>query len=272
MNTERIDLRGASTTLLWTLYLRARDARSARPILGDTYATGVLDRIDYDVRKLRLMAKETPTIAARARCLDVWTAQFLAEHPHGQVLHLGCGLDSRPLRVELPATARWIDVDLPDVMQLRRKLYDLPPAVELFSASATDPGWWADVDGDRSTLVVCEGLLMYLDGPEVHRLLDRAVRQLRSGRLIFDAVAPWSVGFSHLIPAFRRADTGFSWAYRRDEFDLHHPDLQRLDDRGVLDLAIGYTTNPALRAAYRPWTWLPPTRDAMRLHRFGFGA
>lgn len=75
----------------------------------------------------------------------------------------------------------------------------------------------------------------------------------------------------HEVPAFRRPGTGFSWGYRRDEFETRHPGLDRVDDRGVLDLAIACTTNPALRSAYRSLVWLPPTRNAMRLHPFSFG-
>ncbi len=74
--------------------------------------------------------------------LDSWAAEFLAAHPDGLVLHLACGLDSRPLRVARPASAAWIDVDYPDVIALRRRLYDLPAGVTTIGTSVTEPEWW----------------------------------------------------------------------------------------------------------------------------------
>lgn len=271
MSTERVDLRGSSVTLLWTLYLRARDARCARPVLGDRHAAEVIERIDYDFSKLRLLTTGTATIAARARCFDTWTEQFLTTYPHGQVLHLGCGLDSRPLRVSLPATTRWIDVDFPEVIDLRQRLYDFPSSVDSIASSVTDSVWWDEVSRDLPTLVLCEGLLMYLRGQDVHTLLDRAVDTLPSGRIAFDAVAPWAVSASRYDPRLRCASTRFSWGYRRTEFESRHPGLVRRDERGALDLAGTHARNPALRACYRPLSWVPPMRDAMRLHHFTFG-
>ncbi|MHA6805153.1 class I SAM-dependent methyltransferase [Salinifilum ghardaiensis] len=271
MTTERADLRGAAATLLVTLYMRARDARSPRPILGDRYAADVMGRIDYDFHRLRLAAGDAPLVCTRARCLDTWTARFLAEHPRGQVLHLGCGLDSRPLRVAPPAAVRWVDVDYPDVIDLRERLYDLPPPVELVPSSVTDPGWWDRVASDRPTLLIAEGLLMYLHPHEVHALLDRAVSALPSGRLAFDTVAPWTARAAGLTKYFLPQDIRFSWVYRQHEFASRHPDLRRWDDRSVTGLATAAARNPLLRATYRAYSSVPALRDAMRLRLFGFG-
>ncbi|MHA6800704.1 class I SAM-dependent methyltransferase [Bounagaea algeriensis] len=273
MTTERVDLRGAAATLLVMLYMRARDARSPHPILGDRYAADVLERIDYDSARLRLVAAgDAPVICARARCLDAWTEQFLAEHPHGQVLHLGCGLDSRPLRVARPDSARWVDVDYPDVIELRRRLYDLPSSVEEIPSSVTDPCWWDRVARDRPTLVLAEGVLMYLHPQQVHALLEQAVSTLTSGRIAFDTVAPWTARAAELTSRVLPQDIRFHWTYRQQEFAARRPELRRCDDRSAAALATGSVHDPLLRAIFRAYTAVPTFRDAMRLHRFTFGA
>src|SRR5437588_1874194 len=102
-NSENGQLSGVKETLLYTLYYRALDQRSKDPIVGDTWAAGVLDRIAADHRKGLLTAKLgasgrfTPLL--RARRLDDWAREFLARHPDATVLHLGCGLDSRAFRL-----------------------------------------------------------------------------------------------------------------------------------------------------------------------------
>ncbi len=95
-------------TLLGTLYLRAYESRSPRSILRDHYAAEALDRIAYDEPKLakRLNPKANQfLVALRAKQLDRWTTEFLDRHPDATVLQLGCGLDSRVLRLGKPATA-----------------------------------------------------------------------------------------------------------------------------------------------------------------------
>ena len=79
--------------------------------------------IDYDFGKLKVREYESQIIAIRSRQFDVLTSRFLKEQPDSIVLHLGCGMDSRVFRVDAPATVQWFDVDYPDVIELRRRLY-----------------------------------------------------------------------------------------------------------------------------------------------------
>ncbi|RZT83948.1 methyltransferase (TIGR00027 family) [Pseudonocardia sediminis] len=271
MTTEKVDLRGAAATLLMTLYMRAFDARSRRPILGDRYAQEVLDRVEYDFATLHRFTGDASAIVCRAKRLDEWTTEFLVAEPHGQVLHLGCGLDSRPLRVRPPRTCRWIDVDQPEVIDLRRRLYDLPDHVETVPASVTDEGWWDQVSTDRPTLVVAEGLLMYLPDDDVRALVDRVRQTLPRGLLAFDAVAPWTVTVSKWTPEFRAVGTRFHSAWDRGTFESRHPSLHRLDDVSVYDMAALAEPRLWLRPALYVAGVLPPMRDSMRLHRYRFG-
>lgn len=61
----------------------------------------------------------------RSHYFDQACREFLGRHPEGQVLNLGCGLDSRIYRVDPPAELPWFDLDYPEVMDLRERLY--PP-------------------------------------------------------------------------------------------------------------------------------------------------
>ncbi|KAK4098706.1 hypothetical protein N658DRAFT_398013, partial [Parathielavia hyrcaniae] len=66
----------------------------------------------------------------RARALDWWTADFLALHRARNqpvtVVHLACGLNARCFRVEHGPDVRWFDVDLDDVVALRKTLFLAP--------------------------------------------------------------------------------------------------------------------------------------------------
>lgn len=269
---EKIELQGAAATLLLTLYMRAWDAKQRTPILGDRYAVEVMDRVEVDPKLLRWASGDASAVTCRARTLDGWTRDFLATHPDAQVLHLGCGLDSRPLRVGVPDTCRWLDVDQPEVIDLRRRLYTLPDQVECVPTSVSDDRWWAEVATDRPTLAIAEGLFMYLPEEDVHRIVDRLVANVPGGELAFDAVAPWTVRASGLAPQFRSTSGRplFRWAWDGAGFAARHPRLTDVDDVSVYDMAAISEPRVYLRPLLALAGLVPAMRDSMRLHRFRF--
>ena len=103
------------------------------------------------------------------------------------MLHLGCGLDTRVFRIDPSATVRWYDVDLPDVIELRRQLYPARPGYEMIAASVADLQWLDSIPGDTPVLVVAEGLVQYLPVDDRGALFNRITEQFPSGEIIFDA-------------------------------------------------------------------------------------
>ena len=183
-------------TLLGTLYLRAWESRLPPPILGDHYAAEVIERIDCDFAKLKRRVRPNSNqflVALRARQLDDWSGAFLACHPDATVLQLGCGLDSRMLRLDPLGTLRWFDLDVPQVIDLRRRIYPERGRYQMIGASVTEDGWLEDIPADRPVLIVAEGLLPYLTQADVRRLLQRLTDHFASGELIFDGLAPWII-------------------------------------------------------------------------------
>lgn len=71
------NLHGSPETLLSIVYMRAMDAKSIRPILGDQYAADIVDSIEYDWAKFGLNMSRSAGFALRARFLDRWTTAFV---------------------------------------------------------------------------------------------------------------------------------------------------------------------------------------------------
>ncbi|MGH3766458.1 MAG: class I SAM-dependent methyltransferase [Pseudonocardiaceae bacterium] len=251
------------------LYLRARDSKNRHPILGDPYAEELLARIDYDFDQLRRLRGNTALIASRPRQFDIWTQHFLDRHSDGLVLHLACGLDSRPLRVRRARTSRWIDLDYPDVIALRRRLYQLPADVETIAASVTEADWWEHIPTTRPALVLAEGLFMYLTPTQVSEVIDRALTHRSPGTLAFDGVAPWVVMAARLQPSFRRAGTGFHWALSSPPaLTEGRPGLTLTDDISAFSLIGQATRTLAGQTALNVLSRFPALRDAVRLVRY----
>jgi len=268
MDGGKVDATGlgddVTWTLLGTLYLRAWESRAERSILRDHWAAEAVDRIDYDFARLskRLRPQSNQfLVALRASQLDEWSAAFLARHPDATVLQLGCGLDSRMLLIDPPPVARWFDVDLPKVINVRRQLYPEHDRYHMIGASVTDPDWLGRVPADRPALIIAEGFLMYLAESDVRRLLQRLTDHFRSGELIFDGVAPWLT---------RLAKRAHWWGLRDGrELERWNPRLRCVEQ---LAFTTRYAKIPvrSYRALYRLGNAIPGWRNMFRHYRLTF--
>ena len=89
-----------SQTLLIPLWARAVEQREAEPLVVDPVAVAMVERIDYDWRRIRLSLGDLVQCVVRLREFDRFVRDFLVRHPAATVVHLGCGLDARFQRVD----------------------------------------------------------------------------------------------------------------------------------------------------------------------------
>jgi methyltransferase (TIGR00027 family) len=119
-------------------------------------------------------------MGVRSRFLDELLLEALASDQIATVLSVGCGLDTRPWRLELPPDLRWIEVDFPDMLdykdglmagetprcrreRLSADLNDREQRLALYRAAGAAPA-----------LMITEGLLMYLPAATVESLAAEA--------------------------------------------------------------------------------------------------
>ncbi len=130
----RLRLDPVQETLVIPLYGRAVETAKPRGVLRDGKAARIVASIDYDFARFDGGPSLLGTVL-RTRILDTWTRQFLTDHP--------AGLSSRFERLGT-GTCRWFDLDLPDVIDLRRQFFtDRPPAHD------RRPGTGPVLDGRR---------------------------------------------------------------------------------------------------------------------------
>jgi methyltransferase (TIGR00027 family) len=254
-------------TNLVTLYLRAYESRSPHPILGDDAAAAAVDRIDYDFKRIHrtsLPASNQYLVTLRAKQLDDWCADFLRRHPDAVVLHLGCGLDGRAFRLGVSPSVLWFDIDQPSVIELRRRLYDDTEQYRMIGSSVTDPQWLDDIPTGRPTLVVAEGLLMYLSESEVRQLLQRLTDRFGHGEMLFDTL-------SALAPLLSKVLTKgiIKWGIRDvRELETWNTKLRLLERTPALTGYEKIKSTP-VRLIYT-LTWATPGRSYDLLNRFEF--
>ena len=146
-------------------------------------------------------------VGLRCRFIEKLLMNLVQEQRIGRVLSLGAGLDTRPWRLDLPAGLEWIEVDFEDMLAYKEALLagDTPRCRrERLAADLAQPDLRARIfaEADARTLVITEGLLMYLSGDVV----DALVREgSRAGFWLVELVSRefWAPGGNEYLPIHR---------------------------------------------------------------------
>ena len=123
-------------------------------------------------------------MAMRSAVYDAWLSEQLVKDPEAVVLHLGCGMDSRCLRVEHPGRL-WYDADLPEVIRERERYFAPDETYRLLAADLREDTWLEEIGAER-VIVVLEGVSMYLEPRELKSLLDRLGKRFCKVSLLMD--------------------------------------------------------------------------------------
>jgi O-methyltransferase involved in polyketide biosynthesis len=185
-------LTGVSETALLTLQVRANEARRPDSIIEDPMAILLMDSIDFEWAKFGMSRRQD--MAVRALAFDTETHRYLADHPRATVVALAEGLQTSFYRLNTAGVGdefRWLTVDLPPMIELRRKL--LPPSerISMRAQSALDFSWMDEVPVEDGVFITAEGLLMYLQPDEALGLIAACAQRFGGGRMMFDLAPAW---------------------------------------------------------------------------------
>jgi O-methyltransferase involved in polyketide biosynthesis len=236
-------------TLLIPLYARARDAASRRPVLGDRRAGELVDAIDYDFTRFR--GSSLSGSVCRSSIFDGWVARFLREHPDGTVVELGTGLNTRFDRLDNGRT-HWFDLDLPDVIALRRRFFSDSQRCRMLAGSVVDSEWFAMLDAAPAPyLFISEAVLIYLGGDETRRVLNRLSHRFPGSLIAFDTAGKRMVANQERNRSLAQVSARMQWVCDNPR-DVERWGLELLDTRTLA------TPQPEIAK-----TWPPQRRYGM---------
>jgi O-methyltransferase involved in polyketide biosynthesis len=195
MNNQdiKIDLGPVQETLMLPLWARARETEKDNPIVCDTYAKNIVERIDYDFSQIEEshMADHQGVWAIRAYNFDNIIEAFLAINSRAVVVNIGAGLDTTFQRVD-EGIVLWINIDLPDVVALRQKLIPDSEREMTIAKSIFDFTWTDDISRltkGRSILFMAAGVLCYFEAREIEILFRKLAETYPSSHVIFDSMS-----------------------------------------------------------------------------------
>ncbi|OWZ81853.1 methyltransferase [Pasteurella multocida] len=204
-----------SSTLLITLWAKAVEYDKANPLLKDREAVRMKKQIDYDFQKFESAHLSQVGCCGRAKLFDQESLKFLSQHQDAVVVQLGAGLDARFERLGKPQLSAWYDLDLPEVINIRRQL--LPETSNHYLAdSLFNTDWMKTVSQhNKPVLLILEGVLMFFPKEQVKQFIASVAENLPNSTMIFDIVPPMAVGRSKYHDALKKIDSQerpeFSW-------------------------------------------------------------
>jgi methyltransferase (TIGR00027 family) len=187
-----------SDTAFWVAHYRGVEGQRSDPLFSDPLAARLAGEHGQQIaREMPGAAMTGWAVAIRTRLIDDYIRHAIAEGVD-TVLNLGAGLDTRPYRMDLPASLQWIEADFPKVIDFKsERLASDTPRCRLsrvkidLSDAAQRRQVLADVDASAGKLLILtEGVVPYLETEAVGALADELLG-LKSARYwIVDYFSP----------------------------------------------------------------------------------
>lgn len=217
--TMKADLNGVAETLLIPLLVRAEETYRPDALLRDERAAALVSQIDYDftrIRQIRMDDDDRTVLILRNREFDRKVTDFIERRPEPVIVQLGCGLDGRFERVN-DGRLTWYDLDLPQVIDLRRRLMDGESERRHYLPfSAFDPAWMeiAGVHRPRPFLFLAEGVFPYFTEAQIRTLILALQNAFPESELVFDGASPFLVWANNLRMKMTRLSARYYWSLK----------------------------------------------------------
>lgn len=163
-------IRDISDTARWMAVYRARETERDDAVFRDPFARALAgERGERIANALTFGDENAWSFIARTHLFDRFVSR-LVQHGADTIVNLAAGLDTRPYRLALPASLRWVEVDLPDILDYKEEILgDAKPncALERVRLDLSNEdgrrGLFADIGRRaRQVAVIAEGLVIYL--------------------------------------------------------------------------------------------------------------
>jgi methyltransferase (TIGR00027 family) len=191
-------IRNISDTALWVAVYRAMETDRADAVFRDPFARRLAgERGEEIMRSIKPSARYAWSYTARTHLIDTFVQQEV-ERGADMVIDLAAGLDARPYRMQLPPSLRWVEIDLPDILEYKAGvLKDAKPVcrVERIPLDLADAGARRAALSElgrtaKRAMIISEGLLVYLTAEEVCALAEDLAAQPPFQRWATDLTNP----------------------------------------------------------------------------------
>jgi len=187
-------MNGVNKTLYIPLYGKSYVSRKGI-ILNDKKAEEIWEAEGFELKGKSKSKWLAYYMGVRSAVFDEWLTQQMAEAPKAVVIHIGCGMDSRVMRVGT-GSHKWYDVDFSEVIRERKRYYAESDNYKMLAGDARNCGWLTAIKEKETAIVIMEGVSMYLTVDEMQNLADSLCAHFDSLMLLVDAYTSFAAKMS----------------------------------------------------------------------------
>jgi O-methyltransferase involved in polyketide biosynthesis len=213
----KINLGELQRTLFMPVWARAAETQKPGPVLIDNTAVKIINSVDFDFSSMSRNIPEISQVSWIARCkrFDLVIKDFIREHPEGTIVNIGCGLDTTYERAD-NRSVYWYDLDLPDVIDLKKKFQPETAKRRYIPCSFLDIRWFDEIIVRDKLLLISAGVFVYFEEPEIKNFLIKVADRFRDSELFFDVTSPKGLEIANQVIQKSGLDSRsfFKWAVR----------------------------------------------------------
>lgn len=176
-------MNSVNKTLYIPLYGKAKVSKKGI-ILHDPKAEEIWEKEAFPLKGKAKSKWLCYYMGMRSAVFDRFLQAKMKEVPDALVLHVGCGMDGRIIRVGEQGH-KWYDVDFPAVVAERRKYYRETENYHMLTGDLREKEWLTDIPGGKA-IVIMEGVSMYMENEQLQDLFSRLQEHFEQVFLLAD--------------------------------------------------------------------------------------
>ena len=134
-------------------------------------------------------------MGVRSAVFDEWVKEQVVLNSDAVIIHIGCGLDSRIIRVG-SENVKWYDIDFPAVIEERKRYYENSDNYQMVASDVRDNKWLSSIKETACAIVVMEGVSMYLTNEELASLVKNICSHFDKVSLLMDCYSNFAAKMS----------------------------------------------------------------------------
>ena len=216
-----------SDTARWVAIFRAEESERPDAVFHDPFARRLAGEKGEQIANAITFSRQNSwSFVARTYHFDEFIMRHV-EQGYDMIINLAAGLDARAFRLELPEKLKWVDVDLPGMINYKNEiLKDEKPKCEYRSIALDLADRKARLElfqqlnrECKKAFVVTEGLIIYLTTEQAAELATDLSSQIHFRRWAFDLVSPalLEMILKEMQPALKGSGATFQFAPENGE-------------------------------------------------------
>ncbi|MCR5775729.1 MAG: class I SAM-dependent methyltransferase, partial [Lachnospiraceae bacterium] len=175
----------------------------------------IIDALGVDVSKFDPFMSHEGVIARTIMYRDE-LKRLIKKYPEALCVNLGCGFDDKFSQVD-NGRLTWYDVDLPDQIEVRRKVYEDRERCTMLPGSALDGEWTKELPQKDMNIIVMEGVLEYFSKEQVKTCLNMLCDSFPHGYLLAELHSPLMEKNTKFHDSVKNTNATFGWGTKSGE-------------------------------------------------------